>query len=138
MTYWSCCCSLKPDCCSSGALVTMASVEESMQVTCSRGVRIVADAMIADVADQAFDLIAVPVQYPYTHRQLHPPIPHLQLANSPTAHFCRLLHQPLLNKAGNFSCVSKPNAIYPGLTNLLVMMRLSTGWNGGSRPTRQL
>lgn len=64
LRYWGCCGTLSADCCSSGALVTMASVEESMQVTCSRGVRLVADAMIADVADQAFDLIAVPVQYP--------------------------------------------------------------------------
>ena len=44
-----------------GALVTVASVEQEQLVTCSRGVRLMADAMIADVAEQAFDLIALPV-----------------------------------------------------------------------------
>ena len=47
----------------SGAHVTIASVEEGLQVTCSRGVRLTADAMIDNVADQAFDLIALPVLY---------------------------------------------------------------------------
>lgn len=40
----------------------MASVEQEQLVTCSRGVRLMADAMIADVAGQAFDLIALPVR----------------------------------------------------------------------------
>ncbi len=40
--------------------VTVASVEESLQVTCSRQTRLVADARIADCLEQDFDLIACP------------------------------------------------------------------------------
>jgi len=43
-----------------GADVTVASVEDSQQVTASRGVKLVADCLIADCADATFDLIAVP------------------------------------------------------------------------------
>ena len=43
-----------------GAAVTLASVEASPTVTCSRGVKLVADALLADVAGRAFDLIALP------------------------------------------------------------------------------
>lgn len=43
-----------------GAKVTMASVMETANVRCSRGVRITADALVADVADTHFDAIVVP------------------------------------------------------------------------------
>lgn len=41
--------------------VTVASVEDSLTVTCSRQVKIVADKSIADCAGESFDLIALPV-----------------------------------------------------------------------------
>eukprot|EP00897_Mesotaenium_endlicherianum_P009564 jgi/Mesen1/8636/ME000050S08048 len=46
-----------------GALVVIASVEEEtgLEITASRGVHIVADAMISDVKDTAFDLVVLPV-----------------------------------------------------------------------------
>ena len=43
-----------------GAEVTLASVGPALQVKCSRGVKIVADVMMADVATREFDCIAVP------------------------------------------------------------------------------
>lgn len=43
-----------------GAEVTVASVEAALQVTASRGTRLVADTLIADCADTVFDCIAVP------------------------------------------------------------------------------
>lgn len=42
-----------------GAQVTVASVDE-LQITASRGVNIVADTLIADCADNTYDLIALP------------------------------------------------------------------------------
>ena len=44
-----------------GAKVTIASVGNSLTVNCSRGVVLVADAMIKDVENENFDLIACPV-----------------------------------------------------------------------------
>lgn len=43
-----------------GAEVTIASVEETLQCECSRGVKICADAFVRDVAAERFDLIALP------------------------------------------------------------------------------
>ena len=43
-----------------GADVTVASVEATLQVTASRQTKLVADVPIADCADAVFDLIAVP------------------------------------------------------------------------------
>lgn len=43
-----------------GADVTVASVTERSEVRCSRGTRLVADAIIGDVAGREFDLIALP------------------------------------------------------------------------------
>ena len=43
-----------------GAEVTIASVEETLQCECSRGVKICADAFLRDVATESFDLIALP------------------------------------------------------------------------------
>lgn len=43
-----------------GAKVTVASVGSSLQVNCSRGVKIVADALIHDIEHESFDLIACP------------------------------------------------------------------------------
>ncbi len=43
-----------------GAEVTVASVEATLQVTASRGVKLVADALIADCAGETYDLIALP------------------------------------------------------------------------------
>ncbi|MEJ5312137.1 MAG: DJ-1 family glyoxalase III [Anaerolineae bacterium] len=43
-----------------GAEVTVASVEATLQVTASRGTKLVADAFIADCADVVYDCIAVP------------------------------------------------------------------------------
>ena len=40
--------------------VTVASVEKSLQVTCSREIKVIADASIDDCAGQAYDLIACP------------------------------------------------------------------------------
>eukprot|EP00889_Picochlorum_renovo_P008407 jgi/Picre1/35437/NNA_002899.t1 len=42
------------------AQVTLASVEETTQVTCSRGVNIVADKLIGECAEVQFELIALP------------------------------------------------------------------------------
>lgn len=42
--------------------MTLASVEDSLQVTMSREVKLVADKSIADVAEETFDLIALPVR----------------------------------------------------------------------------
>ncbi len=44
-----------------GAKVTVASVEDSLEVTCSRGVKIVADKLMKDAAADSYDLIACPV-----------------------------------------------------------------------------
>ena len=44
-----------------GAAVTVASVSESLTVTCSRGVKLVADALIKDLKDDVkWDLVALP------------------------------------------------------------------------------
>lgn len=44
-----------------GAQVTVASVESGREVTCSRGVKLIADNVISEVEGQEFDLIACPV-----------------------------------------------------------------------------
>lgn len=51
-----------------GAIVTLASVEDSLQVTMSREVKLVADKSIADVAEETFDLIALPGGMPGSER----------------------------------------------------------------------
>lgn len=52
-----------------GADVVVASVEDSLEVACSRGVRLVADAKISDaLAGPAFDLIACPGGMPGAER----------------------------------------------------------------------
>ncbi len=43
-----------------GATVTVAAVGDRLEVQCSRGVRLVADTLLARVRDQRFDLIALP------------------------------------------------------------------------------
>lgn len=43
-----------------GVDVTLASVERTLKVRCSRGVWLVADALLADCATQTYDLIALP------------------------------------------------------------------------------
>jgi 4-methyl-5(b-hydroxyethyl)-thiazole monophosphate biosynthesis len=43
-----------------GAAVTVASVSGSLQVTCSRGVKLVADALLDELADTAYDAIVLP------------------------------------------------------------------------------
>ena len=43
-----------------GATVTVASVTGTLQITASRGVVIVADALIEECADQTFDLVVLP------------------------------------------------------------------------------
>lgn len=43
-----------------GVRVTVVSVMDDLQVTASRGVKLVADKLIADCVDQTFDLIALP------------------------------------------------------------------------------
>ena len=45
-----------------GANVVVASGGSQLQVRCARGVHLVADALIADVAGSSFDLIAMPVR----------------------------------------------------------------------------
>lgn len=45
-----------------GADVTVASVENSLTVECSRQVKIVADILIEDVANAKFDIIILPVR----------------------------------------------------------------------------
>ena len=44
-----------------GAIVTVASVESDTTVKCSRDVRVVADALITQVAEEQYDLIVLPV-----------------------------------------------------------------------------
>lgn len=44
----------------SGATVVLASVDESLTVTCSRGIKIVADRTIADCEESEWDLIVCP------------------------------------------------------------------------------
>lgn len=51
-----------------GADVTVASVEDTLQVDCSRGVKLVADVSISDLADQEFDCIACPGGMPGAER----------------------------------------------------------------------
>jgi protein deglycase len=41
-------------------VVTVASVSDSLQVVCSRGVKLVADALFSDVQDQDFDAVVLP------------------------------------------------------------------------------
>ena len=46
-----------------GAEVTVASVEDSTEVVCSRGVRLVADALLSDLpTTSTYDAIALPVR----------------------------------------------------------------------------
>lgn len=45
----------------SGAHVTVASVEEQLEVEAAGGTRLVADAFISACSDQTFDLVALPV-----------------------------------------------------------------------------
>jgi 4-methyl-5(b-hydroxyethyl)-thiazole monophosphate biosynthesis len=51
-----------------GAAVTVASVEAELTVTCSRGVRLLADVPIAACSGQVFDLIALPGGMPGAER----------------------------------------------------------------------
>ncbi|CAD7703639.1 unnamed protein product [Ostreobium quekettii] len=51
-----------------GAEVTVASVEDDVKVTCSRGVQLVADANIAECATTEYDLIALPGGMPGAER----------------------------------------------------------------------
>lgn len=44
-----------------GAQVTVASVEEQLEVEASGGTRLVADAFISACSDETFDLVALPV-----------------------------------------------------------------------------
>jgi 4-methyl-5(b-hydroxyethyl)-thiazole monophosphate biosynthesis len=50
-----------------GALVTVASVENSPEVVCSRGVKLVADKLIHDCNSHCYDLIACPVRSQKSH-----------------------------------------------------------------------
>ncbi|KAK3424465.1 hypothetical protein EUGRSUZ_F01221 [Eucalyptus grandis] len=47
-----------------GAEVTVASAEEQLRVDVCHGAKIVADALISDCADAAFDLVSLPVRMP--------------------------------------------------------------------------
>ncbi|KAK9794647.1 hypothetical protein WJX73_008878 [Symbiochloris irregularis] len=51
-----------------GADVTVASVESDLEVVCSRKVKLVADKLIGDVANDKFDLIALPGGMPGAER----------------------------------------------------------------------
>ena len=51
-----------------GAEVTVASVEKELQITASRGVKIVADTRIEDCTETSFDLIALPGGMPGAER----------------------------------------------------------------------
>ncbi|GLI60334.1 hypothetical protein VaNZ11_002453 [Volvox africanus] len=51
-----------------GALVTVASVENSTDVVCSRGVRIITDKMVEECASSSYDLIACPGGMPGAER----------------------------------------------------------------------
>ena len=51
-----------------GAEVTVASVEPSLEVTCSRQVKLVADALIDDCMSQKWDVIALPGGMPGAER----------------------------------------------------------------------
>ena len=51
-----------------GAQVTVASVTSGLQVTCSRRVRLVADALIQDCANERYDLIVLPGGMPGAER----------------------------------------------------------------------
>ena len=51
-----------------GAEVTVASVEDDLQITASRGVKIVADARIEHCTDQTYDLIVLPGGMPGAER----------------------------------------------------------------------
>ena len=46
-----------------GAEVTVASVEDVLQVSCSRQVQLVADKLLQDCQGSEFDLIALPVRW---------------------------------------------------------------------------
>lgn len=45
-----------------GATVTVGSVESTHEVTCSRGVKIVADKLIDECSTESYDLVALPVR----------------------------------------------------------------------------
>lgn len=49
------------------AHVTVASVGTSLEVKCSRGVKLVADALIDDCTGHSYDLIALPVSTAARH-----------------------------------------------------------------------
>jgi hypothetical protein len=48
--------------------VTLASVEDKLEVEASCGTHIVADKPIAACADQVFDLVALPVLFSYSYQ----------------------------------------------------------------------
>eukprot|EP00877_Chromochloris_zofingiensis_P005234 jgi/Chrzof1/14711/Cz09g13020.t1 len=52
----------------SGAAVTVASVEEQLQVTCSQGVKVVADKLISEAGKETYDLVALPGGMPGAER----------------------------------------------------------------------
>lgn len=51
-----------------GAQVTCASVESSLTVTCSRGIKLTADMSIAEASQRSYDLIALPGGMPGAER----------------------------------------------------------------------
>lgn len=51
-----------------GALVTVASVEQDLQIECSSRVKLVADAFISDLESQIFDLVVIPGGMPGSER----------------------------------------------------------------------
>lgn len=52
-----------------GAEVTVASVEQKLEVEASSGIRFLADVLISKCADQVYDLVALPVSSFFRIRQ---------------------------------------------------------------------
>lgn len=75
-----------------GASVTVASVESDTTVKCSRDVRIVADALITQVAEEQYDLIVLPVSM---HAHKHARSVTLSTVCNAQNMNCRAAHQDL-------------------------------------------
>lgn len=104
-----------------GIKVTVASVERDITVTCAHGIRIVADALLADVAAQDFDLIVLPGGMPGAERLRDSPalIAMLKKQDARGALFGAICASPGVVLATHGLIGSRRATAYPGFEKLL-------------------
>lgn len=104
-----------------GVNVTVASVEDSTTLTGARGMRITADALLADVAGRDFDLIALPGGMPGAERLRDTPalITMLQKQDGRGALFGAICASPGVVLGTHGLVGARMATVYPGFENLL-------------------